>query len=358
MQVEGLDRPFFVVGENVHCTRILLKRGKRVGQSPDGGAAILWSDADGRERHLAIPEKFQAASDYLEGRVKHVQIATHVALEGGADARTALDYLRHVVQRQVDAGVDYLDVNTDEFGLKPEQQAAGMRFLVETVQSITTTPLAIDSSRLETIAEGLAKYNADSGRPLLNSASLERIDALDLAIQHDCPVIVTAAGEKGMPSSSAERIDHATRMVDAAIAKGIALADIHVDLLVFPISVDVTFGRNYLDAVAAIRQRYGTDLHITGGMSNISFGVPVRRLVNDVFVNLAIEHGADGGIIDPVARPLQGVVTLDHTSRPCALARAMLLGEDDQCKQFLSAYREGELGVEPPRRRRRSTSPQ
>jgi hypothetical protein len=343
LEVQGLDKPFIVVGENVHCTRILLKKGKRVGESPDGRSAILWTDPDGTQRHLVIPERFLSGNDYMEGRVKHVQIATHIAFDEDDDAPIALDYINYVVQRQVDAGVDFLDVNTDEFGFKHEEQQAAMRFLVKAVQSMTDTPLSIDSSLAETIAAGMETYDHSVGRPLLNSASLERIDGLDLAVKHNSHVIVTGAGSTAMPQTAAERIDHASQMVDTAVAKGIAIEDIQVDLLVFPIAVDTGFGKHYLEAVKAIRDKYGPDIHITGGMSNVSFGIPVRGLVNDVFVNLAIENGADAGIIDPVVRPIQGVVTLDRDSKPYAFARAMLLDEDPGCAAFLAAFRKGEL---------------
>ena len=132
-------------------------------------------------------------------------------------------------------------------------------------------------------------------------------------------------------------------MIDTAVAKGIALEDIQVDLLVFPISVDSAFGLHYLDAVRQIRDKYGPAIHITGGMSNVSFGIPARRLVNDVFVNLAIEYGADAGILDPVTRNIEKIVGLDQSAASYQLARQMLLGEDRSCKQFLRAYRKGEL---------------
>ena len=78
-------------------------------------------------------------------------------------------------------------------------------------------------------------------------------------------------------------------------------ATCYVDPLVFPVSVDGAFGRHCLDAIRELRARFGPDIHITGGMSNVSFGIPGRRLINDVFLRLAVEAGADSGIIDPIA---------------------------------------------------------
>ena len=164
-----------------------------------------------------------------------------------------------------------------------------------------------------------------------------------MAKQYEAHVVITGAGESGMPENAEQRIANATKMVDIALDKGIAISDIQVDLLVFPISVDSSFGQHYLDAVREIRTKYGPDIHITGGMSNVSFGIPCRSLVNDVFVDLAVDAGADGGIIDPVTRNIDEILNMDRSTKPYGLAKDMLLGQDRNCKNFLRAFRQGEL---------------
>jgi 5-methyltetrahydrofolate--homocysteine methyltransferase len=178
---------------------------------------------------------------------------------------------------------------------------------------------------------------------MLNSASLERPDALDLALAHNAEVVVTAAGEKGMPSGAAERVANASRMIDAALEKGLQLGDIHVDPLVFPISVDKDFGLHCLDAIRELRAKYGSEIHITGGMSNVSFGIPGRRIVNDTFVILAVAAGADGGIIDPALSSPREIFAMDRGSLGYRLAEDMLLGKDEHCKKYIRAWRKGEM---------------
>ena len=117
----------------------------------------------------------------------------------------------------------------------------------------------------------------------------------------------------------------------------------YVDALVFPISVDGQFGNHYLEAIRRLREEYGEKIHVTGGLSNVSFGLPCRRLINEVFINLAVEAGADSGIVDSVANDLNRVFLADKTSRPYQLALEMLTGLDRNCKNFLRAYRKGEL---------------
>jgi 5-methyltetrahydrofolate--homocysteine methyltransferase len=132
-------------------------------------------------------------------------------------------------------------------------------------------------------------------------------------------------------------------MVERALALGISMDLIYVDPLVFPISVDGRFGEHCLDAIRELRARYGPEVHITGGLSNVSFGIPQRRLINDVFLVLAIEAGADSGIIDPIANDVERALGLDREARPFQLALDVLSGADRNCRAYMKAYRAGEL---------------
>jgi len=105
----------------------------------------------------------------------------------------------------------------------------------------------------------------------------------------------TSFGKPKMPSDAQERIDNASRMVDTAVAKGIPLERLYVDTLVFPISVDSQFVNHCLGAFRYLRGKYGERIHLTGGLSNVSFGMPCRKLINEVFLNLAVEAGATLG---------------------------------------------------------------
>jgi 5-methyltetrahydrofolate--homocysteine methyltransferase len=263
--------------------------------------------------------------------------------ENAPDRAEGWEYLRHLVHRQEAAGAAFLDLNVDEISLKPADQKAAMAWLVRTVQQMTRLPPAVDSSNIDVIRAGLEACDPAAARPMLNSASLERIEALDLARQHAARVVVTAAGGKGMPANAEERVANASRMVDAALAKGLALADIYVDPLIFPISVDKDYGLHSLDAIRSLRAAYGPDIHITGGMSNVSFGIPNRKIINDVFLILAIAAGADSGIIDPVTSRPDEVLRLDRGSRAYQLAEDVLLGRDEHCRLYLRAWRKGEL---------------
>jgi len=347
MQAAGQDGSgFIIIGENIHTTRIVPTKSPRMVGADDGGPALRYVAADGAERRLPIPESAMAGHDFREGRIKHVKIAVQAAMSDVPAARAeGWEYLRHLVHRQEVAGATFLDLNVDEISLKPAEQKTAMAWLVRAVQQMTRLPPAVDSSNIETIRAGLEACERPGPQPLLNSASLERIDALDLAREHGAQVVVTAAGEKGMPSDAAERLANATRMVDAALAKGLAMADIYVDPLIFPISVDKDYGLHCLDAIRALRAAYGPAIHITGGMSNVSFGIPYRKIINDVFLILAMAAGADSGIIDPVTSRPDDVLRLDRGSRAYQLAEDVLLGRDENCRLYLRAWRKGEFKV-------------
>ena len=334
---------YIAIGENIHTTRVLLRKGKRI-DVEDESEVIKYETVDGLIRSLPIPETVKSTQDYDEGRVKHVKLALAAAMEGsGKEADLGLDYLRSLAVDQERAGATFLDINVDEYSLNIGKQQDAMKWLVTAVQEMSNLPISIDSSDVEVIRAGLEACRKKSVRPLLNSASLERLDALDLALTHEAELVVTAAGESGMPAGTSERVTNASRMIDAALVKGFSLSNIHVDPLVFPISVDGEFGLHCLNAIRELRAKYGPEMHITGGMSNVSFGIPGRKIVNDAFVNLAVAAGADGGIIDPVLSPPGEIFKMDRDSLGYRLAEDMLLGKDEHCKKYILAWRKGEM---------------
>ena len=215
-----------VIGENIHCTRVALRKGKRIAER-DGAEAILYRTADGEERALPVTEESKRTKDYEEGRVKHVQVAIETAMETAAsdppgDPAEGLRYIEALVRHQERAGAAFLDLNVDEISPKLAVQTGAMAWLAGTVQGLTDLPLSIDSSSVDVIRAGLEAIAPAQARPMLNSASLERLEALDLARAHDCRVVVTAAGERGMPDGADARVANATRMVEAALARGFA----------------------------------------------------------------------------------------------------------------------------------------
>ena len=333
-----------IIGENIHTTRALRRKGPSVVER-SGVEVIQYTDSSGAFRYLAIPDDFKERQEYQQGQIKHVMIAVKTAMATNGDVEESLIYLRQLVDKQVLANAHFLDLNVDEISWKLDEQKSAMEWLVKTIQGMTDLPLSIDSSNVEVIEVGLSTYDPGRAPPLLNSASLERIEALDIASKYKARVVVTAAGESGMPSGAKERVANASRMVDSALSKGFSLNDLFIDPLVFPASVDKEFGMHCLDAIREIREKFGPDIHITGGVSNASFGIPGRRLINEVFLILSVEAGADGGIIDPVVSNPENVFGMDRSSKEYQMAEDVILGRDEFCQNYIAAWRKKELGV-------------
>ncbi|MCH7735309.1 MAG: dihydropteroate synthase, partial [Chloroflexi bacterium] len=310
----------------------------------DGTEAVTWKDGSGEERLLIIPEHFKESQAYGQNQHKHFMIAIWKGVHGDADeSADGAAFVQREAVRQAEAGASFLDLNVDEVSPNVDEQTRSMRWLVETVQQVATVPLSIDSSLPAIIEEGLAAYDGSAGRPMLNSVALERIDTLDLVTKHNAHVVITAAGRDGMPDNADERVENVSEVLEAALSAGIPPGDIHIDGLVFPIAVDGRYGMDYLNAITKLRDKFGADVHIGGGLSNVSFGIPNRRLVNDVFLHMAIEHGADSGIIDPITTKVARSLDLDTDSEPVQLALDMLHGNDDYCMNYIAAHRDGRL---------------
>ena len=342
-----IDSPegFTSIGENIHATRVVLRNGRKAKTLDDGTEVVPFKGESGEDRLLTVPEWYKNTQPYDLGQIKHFLIAVMKGIgDDPSEQEEGAAYVHAEVRRQVRAGANYLDLNVDEISHKLDVQFRGIRWLVATTQSVSPLPLSVDSSNAEIIAEGLAEVDGRAGRPIVNSVALERIDTLDLVKEHDARVVVTAAGASGMPSDDAERVENVAEVMESVRSKGVAIGDVFVDPLSFPISVDPTYGNHFFDAVRKLREVYGNEIHITGGLSNVSFGLPRRKLINDTFIYMALEAGIDSGIIDPIQSKMSTVFDLDTSSEPVKLAVGMLSGNDDFCMNYIQAFRDGKLG--------------
>ena len=334
---------FTIIGENIHCTRVVKRGGIRGHVFDDGTEAVKYR-VDGEMEFLRVPEHFETTQPYQQGNLKHFMIAVWKGVNcQGAEAAEGEAYIQYEVNRQTIAGAAYLDLNVDELSHRINEQKDAMKWLVRYVQSVGEIPPSIDSSNSEIIQAGLEVYDGSSGRPMVNSVALERLDTLDLIVDHNAKCIISAASESGMPENADERLENATRVVDAASDRGIEFDDMYIDPLFFPVSVDKAYGPHALEAISKLRERFGEDVHITGGMSNVSFGLPKRALVNETFVKLAVEAGADSGIIDPIQVKVDRALKLDMDSPRVRYAIDLLEGRDDFAMNYITAYRSGEL---------------
>jgi len=337
----NLDR-FIAVGENIHCTRIYKVGGKFVKASDDG--YVIEYGSEGGTQRLPVPPVFTEGAEWEAGKVKHCAVAAWQGNHGDeAGKKAGVAYIGHLATSQESAGATYLDINVDEFSTDVEERVKLMKWTVDVVQQAATVPVSVDSSNIDILRAGLEACDGSRGKPMINSVSLERTDAIDVAAEFGAVVIASAAGESDLPRTTDERLANLDALMPKLEAAGLDYPSIHVDPLVFPISTDGENGKRFLDTVTAVREKYGDEIHIVAGLSNVSFGMPNRKLINQVYSLLAVEAGADGGIVDPLQVNLDILKSMDTGSEGFKLARALLLGEDEFGMEFITACREGTI---------------
>jgi 5-methyltetrahydrofolate--homocysteine methyltransferase len=330
---------FIVVGENIHCTRVVKREGARTKALPDGRTGVVFGDLA-----LPVPADWPTISpSYAQGNIKHAALAIWQMRHGqGEDCLLGEKYLLWMAERQIRNGAHFLDVNVDEYSTDSGEAADAMAFVVDFLGRHVDTPLSIDSSNPDVLRVGLEHCRRDIGAPMLNSVSLERTSVAAIAAEFGANAIVNAAGEAGMPADAEERLANLGRIISILQQHGVPPEKMHLDPLVLPISTDPSNGQHFLEATRRARAEFG-GVHLSGGLSNISFGMPNRKLLNMVFTWICTEAGTDGGIIDPVSMSPKALAAQDPNSEPFKLARAVLTGEDMFGVEYISAHREGRL---------------
>ncbi len=239
------------------------------------------------------------------------------------------EFIAEEAMRQAEAGADYIDLNA---GTDPQREPEDLVWLVRTVQEVVDRPLCIDSPNVEALQAGV---EASGSKPLVNSASAEssRIEAvLGLVAKHGARVVGLTLDDAGLPATAEQRITIAKRLAGRAEELGIVRDDIFIDALARAVAVEGEQGQAFLDAVAGIKQAL-PGVHVICGLSNISFHLPSRRLLNRTFVAMAMARGLDAAIVDPLDGGLMAAVC----------AGQVLLGQDEMCVGFIQAYRAGRL---------------
>ncbi len=240
--------------------------------------------------------------------------------------------IQDLAKRQYEAGATYIDINAGMF-INDEPQK--VEWLVNTVQEVVDAPLAIDSPNPLALESGL-KANKN-GKPLINSITDEksRFNAvMPLISKYDTGIIALCMDDKGMPETIDERVTIAERLIEKLTKEGMKLEDIYIDPMVRPIGTGSHYGVIAIETIRKVKQEF-PEAHIACGLSNISFGIPARKLVNQAFLIIAMSAGMDGAIMDPLDRKLMSFV----------YATEALMGQDDFCMNYLTRFREGLLEV-------------
>ncbi|HDN79477.1 MAG: pterin-binding protein [Chloroflexi bacterium] len=249
------------------------------------------------------------------------------ALEAGD-----LELVRKEALAQVEAGADVLDVNVGAAGVdEVDMLPKAVKVVLETVD----VPVCIDSANPDALAAALAVHRelVPDGKPLINSVngeekSLKRV--LPLVKEYGAAVIGLCMDEEGIPPTPERRLEVAKKIVEMAEAMKIPREDVIIDCLALTMGADSKAGWVALEAIRMVRAELGVNM--TLGVSNISFGLPEREVINGVFVAMAIAAGVTCPIVD--AAKLRSYI----------LAADLALGRDEYAMRYIQAFRKRRKG--------------
>lgn len=233
--------------------------------------------------------------------------------------------IQEIARNQAENLTDYIDVNA---GIFVDKEALYLTWLVKTVQEVTDIPCAIDSPDPKAIEAALKVHQ---GTAMINSISLEkeRYDNLiPIIAGTDLKVVALCMSDEGMPVTVDDRLKIADKLINGLLQNNIPLENIFVDPLVQPLSVDKTYGTEFINTIEAITKKF-KGIHTACGLSNISYGLPGRKHLNRAFMIQAILKGLDGAIVNP----------LDKGMISAIIAAEALAGKDDYCMNYLKAFR-------------------
>lgn len=227
---------------------------------------------------------------------------------------------------QVKAGADLVDINC---GTNVKNESSNMEWLVKNVQKVIDKPLVIDSANPEVIEAGLKTHQ---GHAMVNSITAEENKyktILPLVKKYNSTLIALPITEKGMPSTAKERLEIIKQLVEILKSYEISPDVVYFDPLVRAISTEPDQAVEFLETIKAGRTSLG--IKTICGLSNISFGLPNRKLINATFLTMTLLVGLDAAIIDPTDSQMMATLK----------ASEALLGKDEFCMKYITFCREG-----------------
>ena len=240
------------------------------------------------------------------------------------------DFIRNLAKIQTEAGATYIDVCAS---VDDSIEVETMKWLIDLVQEVTDTPIAVDSPNVNVCIEAMKFCNKPG---LFNSVSLEgdKIDRVFPAIadsKWECAALLS--DDSGIPKSAEKRLEVFEGIMKKAKEYNIDPSRLHIDPLVEMLCTSEDGIKMVTDVIGEIKTQYPT-IHVTGAVSNISFNLPARKIVNQAFAVLSMNAGMDSAILDPTNKDLMGII----------YATEALLGEDEYCMEYIGAYRDGIFG--------------
>lgn len=255
--------------------------------------------------------------------------STRKSVGEAVKARDA-QFIREEAVQQAEAGAHFLDCNAAVVGVEAEPEA--LVWMVETCQEATGLPCAIDSPNPVALEAALRVHK---GQALINSITAESekfARILPLVTAHKARVVALCMGDGGIPQTAEARIQAAEFLMENLTAAGVMPDQIYLDPLVYPVSTNSHAGLDVLETIRHIHATH-SGVHTVCGLSNVSYGLPARKLLNRAFLVLCMGAGLDAVIADPLDGALMALI----------YASEALLDRDEYCANYLSLARQGKL---------------
>ena len=248
-----------------------------------------------------------------------------------AIARRDADFIKQRAIAQTNAGATFIDCCAS---VPEAEEVETLHWMIDCIQEVTDLPIAVDSPSADVLTKAYQFCNKPG---LFNSVSGEgnKIDKIFplMAENKGWHVIALLSDDTGIPKNAADRLKVFDKIMAKAKEYGIAPNRIHIDPLVEMLCTSENGIETNREVITTIREKYPT-IHITAAVSNISFNLPVRKMLNLGFTVLAMSYGLDSAILDPTNRDMIGLI----------YATEALLGQDDYCMEYIEAYRDGKFG--------------
>ena len=240
------------------------------------------------------------------------------------------DYIRDLAKKQSDAGANFLDVCAS---VTEDRELEVLKWLIDLVQSVTDTPICVDSPSAKVCAEAVQFCNKPG---LINSVSgesdkIDRIFPVIAGAKWEC--IALLSDDKGIPRTTERRIEVFQSIMKKADEYKITADRLHIDPLIEMLCASEDGIIRVTNTIKKVKELY-PNIHVTGGASNISFNLPARKYINRAFIILAMNAGMDSAILDPLNKEMMGLL----------YATEALLGNDEYCIEFINAFRSGLFG--------------
>ncbi len=240
------------------------------------------------------------------------------------------EFIKKEIKKQIECGAHYVDLNAG-IGKGREREKEDIKWLIETLYEVGDYAVSIDSSDPEVIEFGLSIVK--SSDKIINSINFEKekIEKMIPVIKKypESKIICLTMDENGIPYDYRKKVEIADKLIKILNEVGIKGENIYIDCLVQPVSVDTKNGIMFLKALKEIKERF--NVKTTCGLSNVSFGLPNRKIVNKYFLALCIYEGLDSAIVDPTIPDIREAICLAE----------MLTDKDEFCMNYITSIKRG-----------------